>query len=163
MVEIRDILLFYSMHSQKCRTIFAFIEHHNLPVSPLCVDKKQVRDAISENSTFHVKGVPTIIVIYNDGNAEMYEGVRSLQFLKDLVRENQNPPPEEESEDEIEIIEDDGDIPYEEESQQPTGLMYSQKKNVKEQKMASVKDLAKQMEIQRKSTLGYDDDKLPKY
>ncbi len=152
MVNISEIILFYSQFSPKCKNILSLVDYYNFPVTRISVDSKDVRSKIQTGTNFKIKGVPTIIVTYTDDNAELYEGEKVMSWLSQLAAPSkQNRPTSQESEDyddEYEIL-DESPVP------RKTG------KNVKDQKMADIKDLAKQMEAERKRTLGYDENNLP--
>ncbi len=157
MANIKEVVLFYSKYSPKCRNVNTFIDYHKFPISRISIDSKTARSIIKNGNHFKIKGVPTLIVLYDDGDAALYEGDKVLSWLGQLLEGSHESPKsndenmysDNESDDEYEMLEDDVN-------------QKKKYKNVKDQKMASVKDLAKQMEAERKLTLGYDEDKLPR-
>lgn len=245
MINIKEILFFYSRYSVHCKNVTSFLKRFNIPIiHPICVDAKNIRKIVRNNSLFKISHVPSIIVIYDD-SAEMYEGHSVLQWFKEFIKtirelEHEQKMNEQEQinrimaeeharpkmysggkdaadpvlmgllkepkyssefdqggedsggisggisgetplgggddelgvaqeeEDDYELLEkeDDG-------SGASTSAGYvsnkdqSYKQDIKEQKMKSIKDLARQMEEQRKqiyeATYGYSEDKLPKY
>jgi len=153
--NISEIVLFYSNFSVKCKSLLNFISHHNLPIQKLCVDSKKIRELVSKK----IKGVPTLFVTHTGGNIDVFENEDSIAaWLKNLLSA-QNAPITEEQEGNEE--ENDGDYEILEQDEPLMADSYKPKKNVKEQKMAEIKDLAKQMEQERKNSLGYDESSLP--
>ncbi len=166
MVNITEMVLFYSRYSPKCRDAINFINHYNFPVQQISIDSKETRDIIANGPYFKIKGVPSIIVTYADGNAELYEGEKVISWMSQLVATKEEPQriPKhknvEQYDDMDEEIEEFDDDEEEYEVLDAEESLYG-KKNIKEKKMADIKDLAKKMEMERKKTLGYDESNLP--
>lgn len=171
MVNITEMILFYSRYSSHCKGVLSFIQQFNIAVSTVAVDNKKVRERIKAGKIFKIKGVPTLIVVYDNQNAEMYEGEKVLAWLNQLVSHNapkkqepiytapvqqQTRTPlrrdfndaqslrnyDDNSDDEIEYLDEYS------EPEQPR-----QKYSVKEQKAMEIKDLAKAMQQQREQVM----------
>ncbi len=154
MTKIEKMILFYSGYSDRCKNVIKFIKHYNIPVVPFSVDSESIRNIIKNGPYFGIKGVPTMVVIYSNDSMELYIGDKIIQWLRQLISQNnesESSEDEEEDEDDVELLDS------------PPVISSTQGKNMKEQKMADIKNLAKQMEAERKRTLGYDEDKLPSY
>lgn len=153
MSNILEIILFYSERSHKSRTALQFIESNRLPIAKISIDSKQMRIFI-KNSPLKIKGVPTLVVIFTDGNAEIYEGPKVITWCHDMM----NKTSAQEDDDGNEEIEAENPIEEVEQDEQT-----HDSRSVSEKRMDSVRDTAKQMEEDRKKTLGYDESKLPHY
>lgn len=161
MVRIVEICLYYSNYSAKCKNVRTFIDYYRLPINQICVDSEEIRGKLL--STKAIEGVPTITVLYDDSSVEMLKGDKVMLWFQKQVRPSEENIPNEENEKDLygnEKIEEEDDEEYEtfeDDEEISTG------KNAKERKMQAIKDIAKQMEAERKKTLGYDEEKLPHY
>lgn len=175
-MEIVEILLFYSKFSANCKTVITYVKHYNIPVTPVSVDSKEIRKMIRNGNYFNIKGVPTIVIMFKNGNAEIYEGTKVIEWLKQFVLKSHNGlhnATEEEQEEEedgevltAELLEEalqGTDTNYEMIGDTPSEVLseVNRPKEVKNAKMSQIKNIAIRMEAQRKKTLGYDEDSLP--
>jgi hypothetical protein len=171
-MSINEVLFFYSKYSPKCKSITPFIK--NISYTPICVDSRDVRKRIRNGKFFTIRAVPTLAVVYKNNDCEIYEGEKVIEWIRAFINSQQTPqyssqeqilnepiepPPIEgdlgnakstsESGEEFEML---GDEPLEE----PRQL------DAKEERMVNTMDIARKMEEDRKRSLGYDEDKLPK-
>ena len=170
MSEIIQIIFFFSKFSENCKKPIEFIENYKLPVEYICVDSTSIKKKLKPLN--FIKNVPSLIVIYDNGKSNLYEGSKVLLWLSNYVKmlSSANSP-----------------IPYEEHQQlnspPPTGNNYiggdysSQYKNSqystpnnndeqyelleepqipktkKDEKSSELRNIAKQMEMERKRTI----------
>ena len=178
--SIHDILLFYSQGSLYCNNVRQYISTINVPISFICIDSKTMRDKLSTINTLHVKGVPTLVVIYGSvengmsvlDTAEIYEGDKVMAWLRSNFepkriapqpkerRQEPRPPSREHGEPHREPKERRHSEPHREPKEQHEPRRDVTKKapqDSKRRKIDTVKALAKEMEEQRKKSLGIDD------
>lgn len=159
-----EILLFYSLHSKRSKDVLAFVQQHGIVVQPICVDSREIRNRLKNNSTLKIKGVPTILVVQNS-EGEIYEGPQVMQWFDQLIRQKMNTH-QPVFEDEFDELVDYTQVPQTMGgfSNAPTSIpSVTTGANAKEKKMIDVKETARQMEAERKLSLGYDEEMLPKF
>ena len=172
-----EIIFFYSLNSQKCQNIMSLIQRNQINVTLFCVDSKQSRDQIKNGHLFKIRGVPTIVVVYGQ-EAEIYEGEKVLQWFDELLQtraksnyDQDTPQSQTASQyDDYDYLVADrySDAPSQGPSQHNEQPQYETSvpkpnRNSKERQMDSIKNIAKQMEEERKRSLGYDEDQLPHF
>lgn len=154
---MEQVVLFYSLKSKKCLPVLNIIKQYGISVKLFCVDSVEVRKKIKNGSLFSVRGVPTLLVSFNN-EAEVYEGEKVIQWLDQLIQSQYQPQQEDYYEDNS--LQFASTAPQEG-AYAPAGFSsVSLSKNSKEKQMDSVKDIAKQMEMERKRTIP-DDEKMP--
>lgn len=154
---MEQVVLFYSLKSKKCLPVLNIIKQYGISVKLFCVDSSEVRKKIKNGSLFSVRGVPTLLVSFNN-EAEVYEGEKVIQWLDQLIQSQYQPQQEDYYEDNS--LQFASTAPQEG-AYAPAGFSsVSLSKNSKEKQMDSVKDIAKQMEMERKRTIP-DDEKMP--
>ena len=178
MPNIRDLILFYSQYSKRCRDVFTLIERYRIPVSYISVDSALARKIVKSSDNMKITGVPSIIVVYDNGEAEIYEGYKVIEYLQQMIRpveptegnpeqEPRRRPSRQREPDPIDEMDpgSERDEPFEdydgETIEEETssgggggGGGSARPKNAKERGMSDIKALAQQMEQQRKSMMG---------
>jgi hypothetical protein len=89
-MDSQNILFIYSNKTSLCNMLISKIINYNLNfITPICIDKLEVRKRIMKNNPL-IKYVPTIII-----NKEILEGDKSVLFIESLVKkiEEKNKPP----------------------------------------------------------------------
>jgi hypothetical protein len=206
LMSVSEAILFIASNSRACLPTLSLIEHTGLPVEIVRLDTSQSRQIAMTGKYFQIRAVPTLVVVYSDGNLQLFVGAPKInQWLSMITQPSARPlihPPEE--------YIDDNDIPEEpprpptrrtpvieqmpEEEDSPEGHEMAaeenpSKKRVKPKKkkkppvsfeegeepqdqgeapqgksrMSSIVDMAKQLEAERKNSLGYDESKLPRF
>jgi len=80
-MNISEIYLFCSTTSEACKPCFAFIKDHPLLVEEIQIirlDTKKVRDKVKRGVKFQIQAVPTLMVIYHDGDTSLYQGQQKV-------------------------------------------------------------------------------------
>lgn len=191
MIKIEEIIFFYSSYSSHCHNAKNFIEKNNIPVNLILVDNPEIRKAM-KNMKFEIDSVPSILVNYSDGNSELYKGNKVILWFEQLLEQQHQQNEEYNSLDEYNEVQDimntESKTGYGiQETYQPMDEGYSEhsysynntpdvtnmaytpegfsqdKPNLNSQKMQGIKNIAQQMEEERKNSLGYDEEKLPRY
>lgn len=204
----RESALFVSRHSKVAMACLDLCENSNLRVKPIFVDNKHVRAHLLKNSKIKITKVPTLLLIFPDGQVQLYEGFPKIsQWIKSVTehqvqqsnnmydktnvreidtkpispmqqhydrkaRERQTLAEIEEPHEETELIEDfeggeddDGIIFVDEDGNQPAPSVDGLKMDNSKIKsgMSDVMEMAKRLAREREETLGYKEDKLPRY
>ena len=87
-MNISEIYLFCSTTSPACKPCFAYIREHPLlarEIQMIRLDTKSQREQAKQGDKFQIRVVPTLMVIYNDGDTSLYQGqqkVISWLFLR---------------------------------------------------------------------------------
>jgi len=170
MINIQEILFFYSRYSVHCKTVTEFLKNYQIPMRLICVDSVATRKIISNYTLFKIKVVPTIVVSYED-SIEIFEGDKVIQWFKELIVSMEEAKQTEmESHLRVEqslkpIQSGDGELEEEYEMlgassnnstiHQPEGMtsLSAGKPNIKELRMQDVKDMAKNMMAEREQGL----------
>ena len=80
-MNISEIYLFCSTTSPACKPCFAFIKDHPLLVQEIQIirlDTKNHREKAKQSPKFQIRVVPTLMVIYNDGDTSLYQGQKKV-------------------------------------------------------------------------------------
>jgi len=80
-MNISEIYLFCSTTSPACKPCFDFIKEHSLlaqEIQILRLDTKNQREKAKRGEKFQIRIVPTLMVIYNDGDTSLYQGQRKV-------------------------------------------------------------------------------------
>lgn len=180
MDHISNIFLFYSNYSENCKKTLQIINEYHIPAELICVDSKFIRDKLNSTKKFYkLKGVPSLVVSYNDGNSDLFEGEKVNIWFIGYVNFLTNPPSGNNmSSNNIPIhnktvnglnqqqefhqtmasqnIEEDDYNDYDliEDDNEDLPEDPNIKPSKKNEKMSALKTLAKEMEMQRKKALG---------
>ena len=80
-MNISEIYLFCSTTSAACKPCFEFIKEHSLLVQEIQIirlDTKKVREKVKRGAKFQIRVVPTLMVIYHDGDTSLYQGQQKV-------------------------------------------------------------------------------------
>jgi hypothetical protein len=192
--EILEIILFYSSFSQKCKPVLDIIRSYNLQenIFFVNVDSDKIRKNLKKTNYFSIRGVPSLIITYEDGKSDLFEGEKVILWLKKYIEllENSNnshsqgiQPPRPQVGGGVgggigggvySQYEKGGELsnlkfeqsgspppPYEDIEENENYEMVEdieiKPANKKDEKMSELKRVAKEMEKQRKKTLGVND------
>lgn len=169
-----QFILFVSSASQSSMQCLHMMRSANIAVQAVRLDTKEARDKAKSGKYFQITNVPSLLIIYEDGNMQLFVSFQKIsQIVSNMRREE--PPPEEEphvpakrkkkkapkSKKTI-VYEDDEPDEIEILPEPPT--KHKPSKRGKKQppqprkgtKSTSVFDIAKKMQAERDATLGYD-------
>jgi hypothetical protein len=148
-------LCFYSKYSSQCKTFTEQTKSLNLQY--ICIDNSIARNKIKNNKQFQIQYVPCVLILYENGVVEKYEGEHAFRWAKTqkpselistpLQQEPPQEPPREEPQQEEPLQEP----PQQEQSPQKTDI--STLKDEKPAEKLSVKDLAQQLQSERNEPL----------
>jgi hypothetical protein len=105
-----NTILLYSKYSQTSQTLFNLIQSSGVDFSflkPICVDNKNVRKRIQNDTRFDIKHVPCVLILYLDGRVEKYENHTVFEWIKTFLPPQPQPSPQHFSQDDYEEDEDE--------------------------------------------------------
>lgn len=83
------LVMLYSKYSPKCKQITDIILGNKIPdhikTSFICIDNKEVRKRITNNSKIKITYIPCILSVYKNGTVEQYESDDAFNFVQSLV------------------------------------------------------------------------------
>jgi len=81
-MSISAVVIFISEVSEKCIEVVKFIKKKSLPVKLVRLDTKEARARAMKGSVINIKQVPTIIVMFEDGDLQSFIGYsKSISWL----------------------------------------------------------------------------------
>lgn len=92
-------ILLYSKYSAQCKRLIDKVSSCGIDLARLlnlqtvCIDNEQIRKQILSDKKLNITMVPSIIVVYNDGFVETYEGAKAMNWLDDNIARYAPPPP----------------------------------------------------------------------
>ena len=85
MEQSLTIVCLYSEFSKKCKKIKKMIDNQ-LNIEYISIDSKDIRDCINNDKKLYIKKVPCILMMYDNGTVEKYEGDKCFQICKTLLK-----------------------------------------------------------------------------
>ena len=89
-MDIKFTAFLYSKYSNTCKNFFGLVENippeikDSIKFTNLCIDNEKIRKNVL-NSKLDIKNVPCILIIYNDGRAEKFEGVDAFKWGNEIL------------------------------------------------------------------------------
>jgi hypothetical protein len=94
-MELQYSILLFSKYSPQCKKFIDMISNSGVNFSNLksvCIDNEQVRKRVLSNKQFNIKIVPSVLLIYSNGNVETYEGVNAFNWAGGIIQQFSPPP-----------------------------------------------------------------------
>ena len=89
-MKIVDVVLFISKASKECMPCVNFIGQNSIPVSIVRLDTESSRLAAQTNKNFQITGVPTLLVVFDDGKVQLFTGRDSIiPWLNNTIKNSQ--------------------------------------------------------------------------
>ena len=98
-MEYHLCLLLYSKYSNFSKQLFdginnAPINLYNLiNINTICIDHEEIRNRIIKDNKIEITHVPCILLIYNSGTVEKYEGMQAFEWIESIINKHYQPPP----------------------------------------------------------------------
>jgi hypothetical protein len=89
-MDIKFTAFLYSKYSNTCKNFFGLVENippeikDSIKFTNLCIDNEKIRKNVL-NSKLDIKNVPCILIVYNDGRAEKFEGVDAFKWGNEIL------------------------------------------------------------------------------
>lgn len=89
------ILLYsnYSNYSKQLLTNLKTIPLDMLKLQTICVDNEHVRKRIIKSKTINITTIPALLLVYNNGGVEKYDGYNMFNLIEGLIQKYLPPPP----------------------------------------------------------------------
>ena len=85
-MSVQNLVLFVSSNSKECVDPMRFITHYRMPINVVRLDSAYDRQRAAPGKFFQIHSVPTLVVIYQDGNTQLFVGKEKiLTWLQNLV------------------------------------------------------------------------------
>jgi hypothetical protein len=87
----KKCILLYSKYSRQSKLLIDTVHgasvdlYRLLNLSMLCIDSETVRSRILKSNDISITVVPCILVLYNDGGVEKYDGTTAQQWINDIL------------------------------------------------------------------------------
>lgn len=101
-MSVSEVVLFICSNSHACAPCVQAVQYLRLPIKIVRLDHKKMRDAVSKGKYFKVNDVPTLLVVYNDGNIQLFVGrekvmswidqLASMRSKEEIQIETPSPP-----------------------------------------------------------------------
>lgn len=97
-MDVKYTVLLYSKYSQFCKKLINTIGEQSFDFATLtrlntvCVDNEDIRNQIVNSKNIDIKMVPCILIIYNSGSVEKYEGNDAFRWTENIIKQHQPPP-----------------------------------------------------------------------
>ena len=108
MSAIHEIIFFTHPNNVTCQYLDQFLTQYNIPVKKVRIQSKSIAQRVKKGKYFNIRGVPTFIVVTQDGNVQRYEGSDCKQWLELLIQGNT--VTHEESEEELVLSSSDEEL-----------------------------------------------------
>ena len=89
------ILLYsnYSNYSKQLLTNLNTVPLDMLKLQTICVDNEHVRKRILKSKTINITTIPALLLVYNNGGVEKYDGQNVFSLIEALIQKYLPPPP----------------------------------------------------------------------
>lgn len=90
-------ILIYSKYSQRSKKLTEFMMQSNIDfekavsLQSLCIDNEHIRKRVLANKQIMIEEVPTVLIIYQDGGIEKYEGGHAFEWFEQIVSQFRPP------------------------------------------------------------------------
>ena len=85
-MSIEETILFVSTFSEKCRPCIETVKQHSLDIKIVRLDNSNIRQIVQKNKNISINVVPTLLVVYEGGNANIYQGVdKIMEWMSSLM------------------------------------------------------------------------------
>ena len=90
-MEKQYTALLYSKYSKHCTDLINRIDLSNIDFTketkllPVCIDNDEIRKKIISSTNIEIHSVPTVLIIYEDGGVEKYEGEDAFSWVEDII------------------------------------------------------------------------------
>ena len=97
-MQFNSCILLYSKYSARSKQLMDYINKSGVDLTnviklqSLCVDNKEVRTRITKNTQIGISSVPCILLIYQDGGIEKYEGISVFNWCEEVIKQFIKPP-----------------------------------------------------------------------
>jgi hypothetical protein len=170
-MAVNNVLLFISSVSQSCVQPVTYIRERNLPIMVVRLDTVEDRRKAANGPFFKITEVPTMVVSYSDNTVQLFVGSgKILEWMNSINKKEEkvmelDTPVENVSKKKKKkkkmVSFEDEDIELLENA--PPPKREAPANSSSNSKNSNIFNIAKKMEQDRLSTIGYKEEDLPKY
>lgn len=95
-MDYQIAILLYSNYSIISKQLLQNIQTIPLDVIKLqtiCIDNEHIRKRIVKSKTINITTIPSLLLVYNNGGVEKYDGQTVFELLNSLIQKYLPPPP----------------------------------------------------------------------
>lgn len=87
-------VLLYSKYSTISTKLLSIIEscpfnfYSTVRLQTVCIDNEDIREKILNTKKFEISFVPCILIVYQNGNVEKYEGNDAFSWIEEIIKNN---------------------------------------------------------------------------
>ena len=81
-------IVLYSKFSPYSRKFIELANSIGLNFTYLCIDNKETRNRIIKNKQLDIKNLPCLLVVYEHGTIEKYQGEDAFIWINNLIQQN---------------------------------------------------------------------------
>ena len=91
-MEPKYCVLLYSKYSSISTTLLDNIKNDKYdlttlaPLKILCIDNEKIRSRIIKDTIIKIESVPSILVVYNDGGVEKFDGINAFEWVNEIIK-----------------------------------------------------------------------------
>jgi len=95
-MDYQVAILLYSNYSNYSKQLLANLNTvplDMLKLQTICVDNEHVRKRILKSKTINITMIPALLLLYNNGGVEKYDGQNVFNLIETLIQKYLPPPP----------------------------------------------------------------------
>jgi len=95
-MDYQVAILLYSNYSNYSKQLLANLNTvplDMLKLQTICVDNEHVRKRILKSKTINITRIPALLLVYNNGGVEKYDGQNVFNLIEALIQKYLPPPP----------------------------------------------------------------------
>ena len=95
-MDYQVAILLYSNYSNYSKQLLANLNTvplDMLKLQTICVDNEHVRKRILKSKTINISMIPSLLLVYNNGGVEKYDGQNVFNAIEALIQKYLPPPP----------------------------------------------------------------------
>ena len=88
-MSVQDVILFVSSTSSACSPVIQFVHQNQIPVKTVRLDNTEDRNNAANGKYFQIVNVPSLLVMYNDENIQMFVGQEKIiMWFQQIIQKN---------------------------------------------------------------------------
>ena len=98
-MDYQIAILLYSNYSNISKQLLQNLQQIPLDVIKLqtiCIDNEHIRKRILKSKTINITTIPSLLLVYNNGGVEKYDGQTVFSLVESLIQKYLPPPPPQE-------------------------------------------------------------------
>jgi thioredoxin-like negative regulator of GroEL len=90
-MDIKITTFLFSKYSNNCKAFAEILSkipneyRNNLKLTDICIDNENIRKNILTSKKIDIKMVPCILMVYNNGAIEKFEGIDAFNWINEII------------------------------------------------------------------------------